>query len=563
MTKYLNFMNKVLSIVTILVFVNCNYQEDKPIMAAVVSARIEASNIGIEVIAKGGNAFDAMIATDLALSVCYPNAGNLAGGGFLVYRTSDGSFGSLDYREKAPSLSSRDMYLDSEGNVIEGISTLGGLAVGVPGTIAGLFEVHEKFGTLPWNELIQPAIDLATNGYVVTKKQSNSFKNKKEEFIKVNGENTFYAKNYDEGDIIINLPLANTLKLIQQNGKAGFYKGINAQRLTKRVKNAGGIITEEDLKNYSPVWRDPVQFQYKELTITSMGPPSSGGICLGQMLQMIEPFDIKKYGHNSVESIQLMVEAERRTYADRSEYLGDPDFVNIPQSELMDSTYLTNRMKSFNWNSASLSSDINPGKVIINESEETTHYSIIDKEGNAVSVTTTLNGSYGSKVYVEDGGYFLNNEMDDFSSKPGVPNMFGLLGSEANSILPGKRMLSSMTPTIVDKNKKLYLILGTPGGSTIITSVFQTILNAYEFDMGMQESVNSARFHHQWMPDVVIVEPKQFDSDLISNLNNKGYNIEERFSRIIGRVDAIMIDDNGIITTGADPRGDDSSSTLR
>jgi len=294
-----------------------------------------------------------------------------------------------------------------------------------------------------------------------------------------------------------------------------------------------------------------------------MAPPSSGGVCLGQMLKMIEPFDIKKYGHNSIESIQVMVEAERRSYADRTEYLGDPDFVNIPQNELLDSLYLNKRMSDFNWNKATLSSDINPGNIVFNETEETTHYSIIDKEGNAVSVTTTLNGSYGSKVYVEDGGYFLNNEMDDFSSKPGVPNMFGLLGSEANSILPGKRMLSSMTPTIVEKNKKLYMILGTPGGSTIITSVFQTILNAYEFNMGIQESVNAARFHHQWMPDVVILEPKQFDLNLILNLNNIGYNIEEQFSRIIGRVDAIMIDDNGVISTGADPRGDDSSSVLR
>jgi len=556
-------MSKLLFVLMIGVFFNCNSTDDKPIKAAAVSARIEASNIGIDIIAKGGNAFDAMIATDLALSVCYPNAGNLAGGGFLVYRTSNGSFGSLDYREKAPSLASRDMYLDSEGTVIEGVSTLGGLAIGVPGTIAGLFEVHKKFGTLPWSKLVQPAIDLATNGYVVTEKQSTSFKNKKDEFIKVNGENTFYAKNYNKGDLVINMPLANTLKLIQQNGKAGFYKGINAQRLVKRVKNAGGIITEEDLKNYSPVWRKPVQFEYKELTITSMGPPSSGGICLGQMLQMIKPFDIKKHGHNSVKSIQLMVEAERRSYADRAEYLGDPDFVNIPESELLNLEYLKNRMKSFNWDKATLSSDISAGKVTFNESEETTHYSIIDKEGNAVSVTTTLNGSYGSKVYIEDGGYFLNNEMDDFSSKPGVPNMFGLLGSEANSILPGKRMLSSMTPTIVEKNKKLYMILGTPGGSTIITSVFQTILNAYEFGMGMQESVNASRFHHQWMPDVVILEPNQFESDLILNLNNRGYKIEEKFSRIIGRVDAIMIDDNGIITTGADPRGDDYSSTLR
>ena len=556
-------MNKILLILTASLFISCNSPENIAIKAAVVSARTEASNIGVNIMDKGGNAFDAMIATDLALSVCYPNAGNIAGGGFLVYRKNDGSFGSLDYREKAPSLASRDMYLNSDGNVIKGKSIIGGLAVGVPGTVAGLYEVHKKFGSLPWSELVQPAIDLATRGYLVTEKQQKSFDGKKNEFIEVNGENTFYAKKHEKGDIVINLPLANTLKLIQENGKAGFYQGINAERFINRVKNTGGIISKEDLKNYYPVWRKPIQFEYKELTITSMAPPSSGGVCLGQMLKMIEPFDIKKYGHNSMESIQVMVEAERRSYADRTEYLGDPDFVNIPQNELLDSLYLNKRMSDFNWKKATLSSDINPGNIVFNETEETTHYSIIDKEGNAVSVTTTLNGSYGSKVYVEDGGYFLNNEMDDFSSKPGVPNMFGLLGSEANSILPGKRMLSSMTPTIVEKNKKLYMILGTPGGSTIITSVFQTILNAYEFNMGIQESVNAARFHHQWMPDIVILEPKQFDLSLILNLNNIGYNIEERFSRIIGRVDAIMIDDNGVISTGADPRGDDSSSVLR
>jgi len=556
-------MNKLLYFLTFGVFISCNSPVEDTIKAAVVSARLEASNIGIKIMAKGGNAFDAMIATDLALSVCYPNAGNIAGGGFLVYRKNDGSFGTLDYREKAPSLSSRDMYLDTEGNVIKGKSTIGGLAVGIPGTVAGLYEVHQKLGSLPWSELVQPAIDLAINGYTVTGKQKISFDAKKKDFININGKNTFYAQKYEKGDVVINLALANTLKLIQKNGRAGFYQGINADRLVDRVKKTGGFISKDDLKDYLPVWRKPIQFKYKELTVTSMSPPSSGGVCLGQMLKMIEPFDIKKYGHNSVESIQLMVEAERRSYADRAEYLGDPDFSNIPQSQLIDSFYLNNRMKSFSWNKATLSSDISSGDIVFKESEETTHYSIIDKNGNAVSVTTTLNASYGSKVYVEDGGYFLNNEMDDFSSKPGVPNMFGLLGSEANSILPGKRMLSSMTPTIVEKNKKLYMILGTPGGSTIITSVFQTILNVYEFGMGMQESVNAPRFHHQWMPDSVIFEPKQFDSLLISDLSNKGYNIEEKFSRIIGRVDAIMIDENGIITTGSDPRGDDHSSTLR
>ena len=556
-------MNKYILFTILALFINCNKNETKQIKAAVVSARQEASDIGLNIIAKGGNAFDAMIATDLALSVCYPNAGNIAGGGFLVYRTTDGKFGSLDYREKAPEQATRDMYLDSDGNVISGKSTIGGLAVGIPGTIAGLYEIHNKFGTMPWKDLVQPAINLAKNGYRVTNKQKRSFDSKKEDFIKINGKNTFYATDYEIDDLVINLPLANTLKLIQDKGRAGFYKGINADRLIQRVKETGGIITSNDLVSYSPVWRAPIQFKYKELLITSMSPPSSGGICLGQMLEMIEPFDISQYGHNSLKSIQLMVEAERRSYADRAEFLGDPDFIEVPQNKLLDSIYLSDRMKSFNWDNATLSDEINPGNIVFNETEETTHYSIIDKLGNAISVTTTLNGSYGSKVYIEDGGYFLNNEMDDFSSKPGVPNMFGLLGSEANSIMPGKRMLSSMTPTIVEKNNKLYMILGTPGGSTIITSVFQTILNAYEFKMSMQEAVNAARFHHQWKPDVVVLEPKKFDSDLIFKLKEKGYNIEEKFSRIIGRVDAIMVDEDGNISTGADPRGDDFSSVLK
>jgi gamma-glutamyltranspeptidase/glutathione hydrolase len=555
------YKNTILAI--ILLFFSCQSIINKSIKAAVVSARPEASDIGIEIMAKGGNAFDAMIATGLALSVCYPNAGNIAGGGFLVYRTHKGEYGSLDYREKSPLLSSRDMYLDSVGNVIPDKSTLGGLAVGVPGTVAGFYEVHEKFGSLPWKDLVQPSIDLANKGFKVTKKQKQSFDAKKNDFINVNGKNTFFGKNFEEGDMVINSNYAKTLELIQKKGKSGFYEGINADRLINKVKQTGGIITKEDLLKYSPVWRKPVQFKYKELLITSMSPPSSGGICLGQLFKMIEPYEIGQYEHNSLESIQLMVEAERRSYADRSEYLGDPDFVDIPINSLLDSIYLRDRMTNFDWNYASLSSKIKPGILIFDESDETTHYSIIDKYGNAVSVTTTLNGSYGSKVYVEDGGYFLNNEMDDFSSKPGVPNMFGLLGNEANSILPEKRMLSSMTPTIVEKNKKLYMILGSPGGSKIITSVFQTILNAYEYGMNIQEAVNSARVHHQWMPDEIIFEPYKFRDSLFSSLESKGYKINYDESVYMGRVDAIMIDDNGFISSGADPRGDDSSSYLK
>ena len=534
----------------------------KPIKAAVVSAREEASAIGVTVMKRGGSAFDAMIATDLALTVCYPNAGNISGGGFLVYRTKDGEVGSLDYREKAPLAASANMYLDREGNVLPNKSTFGGLAVGVPGSVAGLVAIHKKFGKLPWEALVQPAIELAKNGYIVTSKQASSFENKKEDFVAVNGAETFYAQGFKAGDRVKNLALAETLERIAKYGKAGFYEGPVADDLVARVQETGGIITHEDLLAYEPVWRTPINFQYKDLNVYAMGPPSSGGICLGQIMKMIEPYDVGQYEHNSVEAMQVIVEAERRSYADRSLYLGDPDFVNVPKDSLLDRAYLNQRMESFSFNQATKSTDIAPGSIVWEESEETTHYSIIDTMGNAVAVTTTLNGSYGSKVFVEKGGYFLNNEMDDFSSKPGVPNMFGLIGGKANAIAPQKRMLSAMTPTIVEKNGKLAMIVGTPGGSTIITSVLQTILNVYEFDMDIQAAVSAARFHHQWLPDVIVFEPNQFEESLINALQQKQYQIKEEYSRIIGRVDAIHLSELGEISTGADPRGDDKAVHL-
>ncbi|MAU58138.1 MAG: gamma-glutamyltransferase [Flavobacteriaceae bacterium] len=540
-------------------FLGCKNLENEPI-AAVVSARKEASDIGIAIMAKGGNAFDAMIATDLALSVCYPNAGNLAGGGFFVFRKENGEKGSLDYREKASENAQKNMFLDNEGNIIPEKSTLGGLAVGVPGTVAGLFEIYKKMATLPWEALVQPAIDLAEKGFVVTKKQENSLNSKREDFIKINGKETFYGNTFKVGDTIKNHAIASTLKIIQKEGKNGFYEGKIAKLIVDKVKKTGGIISLNDMKNYSPVWRDLINFQYKDLNVFSMGPPSSGGICLGQIMKMIEPFSIQKYNHNSLKYIQLLTEAQRRSYADRSEFLGDPDFNNIPQNELISNEYLKSRMNNFSFNKATSSSDINFGNVYMNESDETTHYSIIDTEGNAVAVTTTLNAGYGSKVYVEKGGFFLNNEMDDFSSKPGTPNMFGLVGSEANSIQAKKRMLSSMTPTIIEKNGKTSMIVGTPGGSTIITSVLQTILNVYEFQMNIQEAVNAPRFHHQWLPDEIRLEPGNFDH-LIKDLLKKGYFIKPE-KELIGRVDALHVNSKGIIKAGADPRGDDYASFL-
>jgi gamma-glutamyltranspeptidase/glutathione hydrolase len=540
---------------------------------AVVSARKEATQIGLEIMKNGGNAYDAMIATHLALAVVHPTAGNIGGGGFFVYHHRDGSSGSLDFREMAPGNAFKDMYLDENGDVIPDMSTLGGAAVGVPGSISAIYEIHAKFGSLPIEDLFKPAIELANNGFVVTQKQSNSLTGKLEDFIKVNGEESLYSKKYFEGDTIKNIKFAETLSKIAKLGPEVFYGGEIGEMIVNSVNKTGGIMTLNDLENYESVWREPIKFKYKDLEIISMSLPSSGGILLGQMLKVIEDYDIKSFGHNSPQTIQLLVEAERRAYADRSHFMGDPDYMNLPVYELMDKEYVVDRMKNFSWDKATLSSEVKHGNIIVQESDETTHYSIIDKYGNSVSVTTTLNNSYGSKVFVEEGGFFLNNEMDDFSSKPGHPNFYGLIGSEANSIQPGKRMLSSMTPSIVLKDNKPSLIVGTPGGSTIITSVLQTILNVYEFDMSVQEAVNAPRFHHQWLPDVVIFEEGILDKEKDSILKSKNYfvislpievdtgGMSARSS--IGAVDAILIDDKREVSTGADFRGDDYGEKLK
>jgi len=527
--------------------------------AMVVSAREEASKIGVAILKKGGNAFDAMIATELSLAVAYPFAGNIGGGGFMVYRTHDGKTGALDYREKAPLAASKDMYLDENSNIIKGKSTLGPMAVGIPGTVDGLFKVHEKFGSLPFSELIQPAINLANKGVVVTKKQAERLANYKHYFSEVNDTIIVLDKDWKEGDTIKYVKLAKTLERIRDHGRAGFYKGETAEMLVNYVQKLGGVVTKEDLEKYEAKWRNAIEFKYKDLKIIAMSPPSSGGICSAQIFKAIEPFDIASYGHNSLKSIQLLTEAERRAYADRSYYLGDPDFVKIPIDTLISSNYAKNRMANFSWDKATPSSTLKHGNIAGYESDETTHYSIVDKYGNSISATTTLNGAYGSKVYVSEGGFFLNNEMDDFSSKAGVPNMFGLIGAKANSIAPEKRMLSSMTPTIVEKNNQFYMSVGSPGGSTIITSVLQTILNVYEFKMGMQDAVNAPRFHHQWLPDVITMEPKGFDKLLINQLEEKGYQIKQENSVILGKVDAILRLPNGKLEGGADYRGDDKA----
>ena len=527
--------------------------------AMVVSARVEASQIGADVLKKGGNAFDAMAATGLALAVAYPFAGNLGGGGFMVYRQSNGDIGSLDFREKAPLLASKNMYLDKEGNVIPNKSTLGSMAIGVPGSVAGIFEVHKKFGKLPMSDILKPVIALAKKGVVVTKNQANRLNHYQSQFRLVNKDSLLFYKVWKAQDTIKYPALAKTLERIMKHGKDEFYKGETAKVLVKFIQDNGGLITEEDLAKYEAKWRTPITFNYDDLKIISMPPPSSGGICLAQIMKMIEPYDLHQYGHNSLKSIQVITEAERRAYADRSYYLGDPDFVSIPVKALMSDTYLKERMANFTFDKATPSSEVSHGDIEVIESNETTHYSIIDQFGNTVSVTTTLNGAYGSKLYCSELGFFLNNEMDDFSSKPGVPNMFGLIGAEANSIQPEKRMLSSMTPTVIEKNGSLFMSVGTPGGSTIITSVLQTILNVHEFNMTMQEAVDAPRFHHQWLPDVILMEPHSFDENLIHELQKKGYNINEKDAPVIGKVDGIMVLPDKMLEGGADRRGDDTA----
>jgi len=525
--------------------------------AMVVSARKEASEIGVQILKNGGNAFDAMVATELALAVAYPFAGNLGGGGFMVYRKANGEIGSLDYREKAPLAAHKDMYLDSLGNVIPGMSTIGATGTGVPGTVAGIFAVHERFGTLPIEDIIQPVINLVEKGVVVTGKQAQRLEKYREQIIEVNGDNTLFYSECKKGDTLSYPALAQTLKRIALHGRDEFYKGETARILARFIQEKGGFVTEEDLAKYEARWRDPIVFTYKDLRIISMSPPSSGGVTMNQILKMMEPYDLGVYGHNSAKAVQLFTEAARRAYADRNFFLGDPDFVEIPLDELLNDAYLKERMKTFSFDRATSSDAVSHGSIEIVESEETTHYSIVDAGGNAVSVTTTLNGAYGSKLYCDELGFFLNNEMDDFSSKPGTPNMFGLIGAEANSIAPEKRMLSSMTPTIVERGGDLWMVVGTPGGSTIITAVTQTILNVYEFGLSMQEAVNAPRFHHQWLPDVITFENEGFSQSLKDSLRAKGYQINEGRTPIIGKVDAIRVLEGGRLEGGADPRGDD------
>jgi len=564
MTKYILFL-------LVFLYTSCNLTQKKAVeviismenrgliadSGMVVSAHPEASKIGVAILRKGGNAVDASIAVSFALAVCYPSAGNIGGGGFAVVRMSSGEISTLDYREKAPKSASRDMFLDSKGNVINDLSVYSYKASGVPGSVDGIITLYEKYGSLPFSELIQPAINLALKGFKITKNQAEDFNSLQIEFQKSNPDGCAFLKSsaWQEGDLLIQEDLAKTLERIRDFGRAGFYEGETAKMIENEMLRKNGLISIDDLKNYKSLWRKPIQGNYKGYKIISMAPPSSGGIALLQLLNSVENKDFGSF--HSSQHIHLFAEAERRVYADRASYLGDSDFFPVPISQLIDKKYNTERMKTFNLDKATSSKEIKEGEISMHVSEETTHFSIVDKWKNAVSITTTLNLSYGSRIVVKGAGFLLNNEMDDFSIKPGYPNAYGLIGGEANAIEPYKRMLSSMAPTIVLKNDSLFFVVGSPGGSTIITSVFQVITNVTDFQMTALQAVEASRFHHQWLPDEIFYEKNGLDSLVIIDLTKKGHFLKQRAP--IGRVEAILVLPNGKLEGAADPRGDDNA----
>ncbi|MFM7329386.1 MAG: gamma-glutamyltransferase [Bacteroidota bacterium] len=558
------YMSRVLCFLSVtILFHACTTDEQRKITGAtgnqamVVSAHPLATQTGVDILRAGGNAVDAAVAVELALLVTFPEAGNIGGGGFLLYRDSAGKFSALDYREKAPAAATTDMYLDDNGQVIPGLSVSGHLAAGVPGTIDGLWNAHQRFGKLPWKAVVQPAVNLALNGVALTRRAAENLNRIQNDLRQYNTVLPgFLMGNWKQGDSIRWTELGATLERIRDNGRAGFYEGQTATDLVAEMKRGKGIITLEDLKQYSSRWLNPVSGDYRGYTVTSMPPPSSGGVALLQLLESVEDQPIGEMGWNRTATLHLMTEAERRVYADRARYLGDPDFFKVPVKEMTDPAYNRNRMKDFSPTKATPSTAVSAGSIPGYESEETTHISIVDPWGNAVALTTTLNEWFGNKVVVAGSGFFLNDEMDDFSAKPGTPNMFGLLGGEANKIEPGKTMLSAMTPTMLEKDGKLFMVVGTPGGSTIITSVFQVIMNVVDHKMGMQEAVDRKRVHSQWMPDLINPEDSALTADTEAQLKALGHQIKYRTR--FGRVAAILVLPDGRLEGGADrKRGDD------
>jgi gamma-glutamyltranspeptidase/glutathione hydrolase len=536
-----------------------NYHFQKKVICrngAVVSAHPLASQAGLRILKAGGNAVDAAITTQLALAVVYPGAGNIGGGGFVVARLADGKNITIDFRERAPAAASRNMYLDAQENVIPGKSENGHMASGVPGSVAGIFAYY-KYAKLPFSKLIQPAIDLAENGFAITAAEAADLNETQEDFKKYNSVMPDFIKSsgWKAGDKLVQKDLAKTLKRIRDIGVKGFYEGETARLIVEEMQRGKGMISYEDLKNYTAKERDPVVFSFKkDYTLITMPLPSSGGILLPQMMRMVEDRDLKALGFETVPSVHLMAEVERRAYADRAKYLGDVDYFKVPVKTLISYPYAHERMMNFNKDSAGNSEVIKAG--LIHENEETTHFDTYDREGNCVSITTTLNGGYGSRTVVAGAGFLLNNEMDDFSIKPGVPNMYGAVGGEANAVVPGKRMLSSMTPTIVLFKNRPFLVLGTPGGTTITTSVFQTLIDIIEFGMTTSDAVNKPKFHHQWSPDILYVE-KGFPLPVVIQLQKMGYHVNQR--EAIGRTEVIRISPAGSIEAVADWRGDDDA----
>jgi gamma-glutamyltranspeptidase/glutathione hydrolase len=541
---------------------SAQYIEGKHITAdngMVVSAHFQGSQAGAMILKQGGNAVDAAVATGFALAVCFPAAGNIGGGGFMLIRTAGGEYDLIDYREKAPLEASRDMYLDSAENVIGRLSTETRLAAGVPGSVDGLIKVHEKYGRLRFREIIQPAIDLARNGFILTPEQAQGMNWNSKVFLSRNPSGCAFIKEsgWKAGDTLRQPELAETLERIQQNGRAGFYSGKTAELIVKEMKKGGGIISADDLRQYSSEFRKPLSSIYRNYRVVTCPTPSAGGIILLQILEMVESFPLNEFEFHSSEMVHLITEAERRAFADRAEYAGDADFVNVPVAGLLNGEYLAGRISDFDETKASLSSEIAAGLARNYEKTETTHYSVVDREGNAVSATTTLNGGYGSSIVVAGAGFLLNNEMDDFSVKPGFPNMFGLTGSDANAIEPGKRMLSSMTPVIIEKDGKLLLVAGSPGGSTIPTTVLQVVINVVDYNMNIWQAVDTGRFHHQWLPDFISYERNSIDSTEMAALKLMGH--EMRQTGALGRVNAVGILQDGRLAGAADRRGDNSA----
>jgi gamma-glutamyltranspeptidase / glutathione hydrolase len=555
------YFKSILFFAIICTLITNNFSQSKdPIRCKngmVVSASKISSEVGVEILQKGGNAIDAAVAVGFALAVTYPSAGNIGGGGFMVIHLDDGSNTSIDYREKAPAYTNEFIYQDSLGNLLPDKSQFGTTSSGVPGTIAGLIYALDNYGTLSLDEVILPSIRLAKNGFPLEYRLAKSIENKLEYFNKYESSKKIFTKDgntFKEGDIFIQLDLANTLELIKENGFDGFYKGKTAELIVEQVKKDSGYITLQDLENYQPIERKPIATDYRGYEIIVMGPPSGGGVSTLQMLNVLENYNFKKDEWGSSGYIHKLAETMKYVFADRSKYLGDPDFFNVPVEWLLSKEY-AKEIFSYIKDLAKSSSEILPGiEQQSYESEETTHYSIIDRFGNAVSTTTTLNSSFGSKVVVEGAGFLLNNEMDDFSSKPGIPNQFGLIGSEANKIEPNKRMLSSMCPTIVLKNNEPFMIVGSPGGSTIPTVVLQVILNVLDFNMNIQQAIDMTRIHHQWLPDQLYFEEFGVPLDVKESLIKMGYILGPE--RTLGRVEGITVDQENKIFYGAtDPRG--------